>query len=272
MYTKTQPIKRSFTNKIYVGQVASLYADRKSVLMGLVNSGVCGIITIVEGSAPAAVAPVVLFLLIGAVRLHFIDKFEAARSNLTFDQARRWERGYTLGASSYLATLSTWTFSVLASATTPFPVAIALGATISSAFGIPIRNFAFARATHIQLVTVSAPLFACCAWLGGAYWLLAIVVLLPTFIFMKSSATRLRDLLMDELAYRQKSEEVAIQLDTAVNSMTLGLCLLSPDQRVLITNEPFRSMMRLTTTSRLRGRPLKSLLRAVRAALDRRGA
>lgn len=247
---------------VYVGQVASLYSDRKSFLMGLVSTGVCGSVTIVAVRHWSVPAAVIAMLTVAAIRLHFFDRFDRIREKITAPLAATWERGYMLGASAYLAMLGLWTFFVFAHSRDPFPLIVALTATLSSALGVTTRNFAFRQGVAWQLAAVAIPLYATFVALGGAYLIFALVVLTPTFLFLKTSAVRLRDLLLNELLYRHKSEQTAAQLDMAVNCMQLGLCMLAPDRTVVIANSAFREQLALEGQS-LEGRSIDVILRHI---------
>lgn len=262
---RVQPTRsRKLPDDIYVGQVSSLYADRGSVIMGLANTLLCGCVTIYETREPIVAFIVAAFVLVGLVRQHSFVHFNRVRDQLDAARAYNWECLYTLGVSVYLFLLGAWTFSIMAITSDPFPIVVSLVATISTAYGIPIRNFAFERGTKIQTVAIALPLFAAVAVLGGRYYLFALLVLVPTFIFIIGSAARLRVLLLDELLYRHKSEQAAAQLDMAIGSMPLGLCMISPDQRVLVANDPFRATLGIQPGQELKDFRIATLARWVR--------
>lgn len=258
------PRSKKLPDDIYIGQVASLYAGRGSVIMGLANTFLCGCVTIYETAEPIVGFIVAAFMLVGLVRQHSFVHFQKQQDRLDAERAYDWERLYTLGVSVYLFLLGAWTLSVMAVTNDPFPIVVALVATISTAYGIPIRNFAFERGTQIQTAAIAFPLFVAVAGLGGRYYMFGVLVLVPTFIFILGSAARLRVLLLDELLYRQKSEQTAAQLDVAIGSMPLGLCMISPDQRVLVANDPFRAALGLGPGQPLTDFRISTLARWVR--------
>ena len=258
------PRSKKLPDDIYIGQVASLYAGRGSVIMGLATTFLCGCVTIYETRQPIVGFLVAAFVLVGLVRQHSFVHFQRERNQLDAERAHEWERLYTFGVSIYLFLLGAWTFAVMAVTDDPFPIIVALVATISTAYGIPFRNFAFERGTQIQTAAVAFPLFVAVADLGGRYFLFGLLVLTPTFIFILGSAARLRVLLLDELLYRHKSEQTAAQLDMAIGSMPLGLCMISPDQRVLVANDPFRAMLGLAPGQLLTDFRIATLARWVR--------
>ena len=53
------------------------------------------------------------------------------------------------------------------------------------------------------------------------------VGLIPFFLFIKTSSVRLKENFLAEVAARQKVAMLATRLDTALNNMSHGLCMVT---------------------------------------------
>jgi diguanylate cyclase (GGDEF)-like protein len=86
--------------------------------------------------------------------------------------------------------------------------------------------------------------------------------------FIYGSASRLRNILLSQIAFRTESERIANQFDFAINNMSHGMCMVSAEKRLLVSNAKFSEFLSLK-----RERPITNIrLEAVTRLAKQRGA
>ena len=211
--------------------------------------------------APAAVT--VLIFSVVAVRLHLIRAYRRPRERRSDVAAVQWlERAYVLSASAYLLSVGLLTFTAFAVSDDPFLLTLTVSGALTHALSVAVRNFAIRTGVGLQLAGVAVPLAAAFILKGGLFPLLIPLLLIPLCAFVYGSASRLRKILLSEIAFRGRSERIAAQFDFAINNMSHGMCMISANQRVLVSNARFSEFLGLPDRSIARVRFL-SLLRLV---------
>ena len=98
--------------------------------------------------------------------------------------------------------------------------------------------------------------------------LLVPLLLVPLCFFIYGSASRLRNILLSQIAFRTESERIANQFDFAINNMSHGMCMVSAEKRLLVSNAKFLEFLSLK-----RERPITNIrLEAVTRLAKQRGA
>src|SRR6516165_11391130 len=69
------------------------------------------------------------------------------------------------------------------------------------------------------------------------------MLLLPLCSFIYGSATRLREILLSQIAFRRESEKIAGQFDFAINNMSHGMCMISAEMKILVSNKRFSEFL-----------------------------
>ena len=166
-----------------------------------------------------------------------------------------------LGTSAYLLCIGLLTFTAFAVSDDAFVLTMAASTAVTHALSIAVRNFAFRNGVGPQISAVVVPLAAAFVFKGGMFPLLIPLLLAPLSFFIYGSASRLRDILLSEIAFRSESEKIAAQFDFAINNMSHGMCMISPEKRILVSNNRFSEFLGLP-----QGRPIvnvrfQSLLR-----------
>ena len=131
---------------------------------------------------------------------------------------------------------------------------------ITNAFGsIAVRNFAVEKGIGWQIVAVAMPLVIAFLIRGGLFPLLIPMLVAPIWMFVLSSATRLRNMLLSEMSYRRRSESIAAQFDFAINNMSHGMCMISAGSLVLVSNAKFAEFFGMTADAAVAHRRLQVL-------------
>ena len=254
------------------GLVESLFADTRSMMMGAFITTLSGVVITaliqswVTGAATAAV------VLVTAMRIALVREHGKQSIVIDREKIRQRERNYVIGTSAYLFLLGIISFVAITRSSDPFILILALSLSITNTVSIAVRNFAVANGIGWQIGAIAAPLAVAFLIRGGLLPILIPLVVAPTWLFVHGSASRLRGMLLSEMAYRRRSETIAAQFDFAINNMSHGMCLISVDQKILVSNAKFAEFFGLPSERTLADAGLKALLRlAVRRGLIAKG-
>jgi diguanylate cyclase (GGDEF)-like protein len=251
---------------LYVELVNALFHGGWSLAMGSVATCAAALITAITINSVVLYGFSVALPLISALRLWVMVAHARAGLGEGLAEVSRWKRNYVLGASAYMAALGFWTFAVFTLTEDGFPRVLAFSATICHAFGIATRNFSIKSLTDAQILAGFLPLSLALAFAGGLYPLMIPVVLIPFFFFIKSSASRLRTTLLDEVLSKREVTQLASQLDSALNNMSHGLCMLDSDGNLRVSNDQIAKMLGVPARAMRPGANVKVLIRLLTRA------
>jgi diguanylate cyclase (GGDEF)-like protein len=246
---------------LYVGFVDSLLVDVKGLVMTLAGTVLASAVVSAALGSRVEWAFTGLMALVGAIRLSYMLKHARSRPSRSVEAARKFERSYVVGATVFMAVLGVWTIAVFWETEDGFARLMATLTTISCAFGIWTRSFAIARGTNAQLSVGFLPLCAAFAIAGGKYPLLIVIVLVPIFLWIKNSSTKLRDTFLGEVAARRDAATLATQLDTALNNMSHGLCMIDRAGKIIVVNQQVVRLFSLRPEDVEIGADMSSVLR-----------
>jgi diguanylate cyclase (GGDEF)-like protein len=241
--------------------VESLFADSGTMVMGAVATSVSAllIMALTRSAAPAVVS-VALFGVV-AIRLYLIREYQSRSHTNDLADVRWLERTYVFSASSYLLTIGLLTFTAFAVSDDPFLLTLTACGAITHALSIAVRNFAIRTGVGLQLSGVAIPLAAAFVIKGGMFPLMVPILLVPLCIFIYGSASRLRNILMSQIAFRTESEKIAGQFDFAINNMSHGMCMISADMKIAVSNAKFTEFLGLRQDRRIVNVRFPALLR-----------
>ena len=151
---------------------------------------------------------------------------------------------FVAGATAHIALLSTWTLVAFMVTDEGFVRFLATTVTVTYAFGMWTRSFALDRGMNAQIVVGFVPLSAALLVGGGWYPSMIVISLLPLFLFIKSSSTRMKDIFRAEIVARNRSAMLAARLDTALNNMSHGLCMIDRQGPLILANDKFSQHFR----------------------------
>ncbi|HLW91753.1 MAG TPA: EAL domain-containing protein, partial [Roseiarcus sp.] len=172
------------------------------------------------------------------------------------------EFNYVVGATIFIGLLGLWTMAVFWKTEDGFSRLLSTMTTTSCVFGIWTRSLAINKnGTNAQLLASFATLSAAFWIAGGLYPLLIATVLIPLFGFIKISSTKLRDTFRGEIVARREAGMLATQLDTALNNMSHGLCMVDQEGRVIVANEQVLRIFGLTAADVQVGADMRAILR-----------
>ena len=250
------------------GLVEALFADTKSMIVGAIITGMCGIVITAAMQSWAIGAASAAMFVVTAVRI-FLVRQRNKKSQLTVGaEIERRALYYVVSTCVYTGCVGIIGFFVILYSSDPFVIVIMMTMAMTNIYGVAVRNFAIEYGIGWQIGCVAIPLAIAFVIRGEFFAFLIPMLLAPVWVFVQSSATRLRGGLLSEMAYRRRSETIAAQFDFAINNMSHGMSLISGDQEILVSNAKFAELFGLPADRPIANRGLKSLLRlAVRRGL-----
>jgi len=258
----------SLSDEVRRDLVESVFADTQSMVLGAFMTIVNGlVIAVVAHSWPAVGASAMIALVVVArIRLKWI--YQSRTRGSAFTDVRWLERHYVVGMIAYLLAVGLLAVAAFVASDDAFVLTLAVSCAMTHALGIAVRNFAIRTGVGLQLSAVVIPLTVAFISEGGMFPLLVPLLLVPLCFFIYGSASRLRNILLSQIAFRTESERIANQFDFAINNMSHGMCMVSAEKRLLVSNAKFSEFLSLK-----RERPITNIrLEAVTRLAKQRGA
>ncbi len=240
--------------------IESSFADTNITVFGAVITGLSGFLfaALTHSKAPAAVG--LLALLTIPVRLHLNWGYLSSPLSDDPKQLRSIERGLILGGASTIFCAGFLVVTTFLTSDDPFVLSVSLAIATTNLLAIAIRYFSLQDGIVLQICAGALPVAAACALRGGLFLLVPPAALLPLCLFIYESARRLRQTLLDEIAFREQSQRIAAQFDAAINNMSHGLCTLDGEGRIVVFNDKFRTVLSLPSDAPLAGDDIYALL------------
>ncbi|GGA37105.1 putative bifunctional diguanylate cyclase/phosphodiesterase [Pelagibacterium lentulum] len=222
----------------YVSIVASLYKDRRAMLVGMFAT-IFGVLT--AGFKTGAVVLFLhagLFALVTVLRYINMRRFERERpAPDDRDAAKVWERrAMVLGFFSAFF-YGTWCFSTLVMVRDPFAELMAISVTIAAMIGIATRNFGIDSIVTVQSIASAVPMALGLVMVGDVFHLILACLLIPLMISFRFLAADVRGMLLAAVHGRVAASRLADQLDTALETMQHGLCMLDENGVIALAND-----------------------------------
>jgi diguanylate cyclase (GGDEF)-like protein/PAS domain S-box-containing protein len=249
---------------IYIAFVDGLLDDVVPIVLFSAIAVICGEVA----AGIAAREPVLLYaatsqVAIAAVRLFFVRRHAQSVPSANVEIARKQERIFSFGALLSLFGLSLWTLLAFSVTDNSFAQFIGVSMTIAYAFSLMSRSYAIYRGVNMQLVAAFVPLSGAMIVAGGWYPIAIGVGILPLLLYMKGSSERLRANFKAVIDAQHKAATLAARLDTALNNMSHGLCMLDASGRIILTNDQALKIFGMRPDSAFVGTHVKSILRGL---------
>jgi diguanylate cyclase (GGDEF)-like protein/PAS domain S-box-containing protein len=229
-------LENRLPDALYIAFVDSLLVEIKALILSMAAVTAVGIVTAIAAQSVSLWACTALLLLVNLVRLRFMMLHGRNRPSPDVAAARYRETIFIIGAVVYMGLLATWTFVAFWVTDDAFPRVLISITTISYAFGMLTRSFAIDRGINAQIVVAFVPLSASMMVAGGWYPTMIVVGYIPLFLAIKAASSRMKQNFRAEVAARQKVAMLATRLDTALNNMSHGLCMVDAEGKLILTN------------------------------------
>ena len=244
----------------------ALYADVTSLVTGVALTISAAAISwfltsdnlpLLLGCAALAIAMMRIFIIL-AHRKAVSDAYHYASMVLTI---------------AYLLCIDALIFWAVGATSDPSILTVITFVVAINTIAIAFRSFAHERLVWMQTFAIVVPSAAAFLMRGGVFDMAAIVQILSAY-YVPQRASRLRDLFLSALSYRDEAEKLAAQFRVAIDNMSHGMCMIGPDMRILVANPQLGEVLGVGAKRSLKGVRFGALIRLAqrRDALDRAGA
>jgi len=236
-FLRRQQREQEIPAEIYIPLVDALFADVRTLFLGSSAASMAAVLIAWKTGEPILYFCAVAMIVVASLRALDMRAYARLRPSLgTVQAVRRWEQRYIVGAAFYGALLGGSTFLTFYLTEDPFSRLFSFAVTLAYMVGTPGRNFASSRLVAWQIAGEGIPLSAALLYVGGYYYAVFGLVLLPFFVALTFIATRLRRTLLDAVIANRDIGLLAKRFDTALNNMPSGLCMFDAQHRLVVTN------------------------------------
>lgn len=222
----------------YVSIVASLYKDRRALLVGMAATILAVMIAAIKTGAVVLYPVALAFVLSTAMRYYNMAAFEKDppaphdRAAAQFWELQQMVMG-TLASLIY----GLWCFVSLVLVRDPFAELVSISVTVAAMIGISTRNFGIDRIVAAQSVACSVPLALGLVLVGDVFHIALAALLVPLMISFRFLAADVRSMLLTAVHERTAASRLASQLDTALETMQHGLTMLDENGVIALAND-----------------------------------
>ncbi|MBY0362734.1 MAG: EAL domain-containing protein [Phreatobacter sp.] len=254
---------RELPVEVYVSMVDSLYEDVRSLLLGVVAALAGTIYTAHLTGHPLLIAFPFAIVLIGFVRTLRMVAYRRVRADvLTYEQALRWEREYTIGANLLVFTIGLWCFATFNLTQSMAAHLFCVSVALSYMVGVTGRNFANGPFVDNQIALLCAPLVVGMMMTGVWDYMVLACFAIPFFGSVRSIARRLREILLNAIIAKRDVSLLADRFDTALNNMPHGLAMFDAEGRLVVVNRRWAEILPLDPDSLAQGARAEAIVAA----------
>ncbi len=221
----------------YVSMIRSLYADRRTMLLGAFGSALAAAVAALEAEAPILGIVAGLFVLVGSVRYLDMRAFDqVALTDTDVKTAHAWETRATVGAAAIALLYGAWCMISFWIVDDAFAELTAACVSVSVLVGPAQRNFAIDRLMTTQVLLIAGPLVLGLLLVGNPYYALLTLLLLPFFVSLRTIAANSRRVLLHAVHGRLEAAALANQLDAALDTLDHGLLMVDREGVIEVVN------------------------------------
>ncbi len=250
----------------YVSIVKSVYKDRRAMVLG----ALCCVI----GSSAGAIktgSPILWVIAAGFVLVaiyRYIDMTMFARAKIgptDVEAAAKWEVRATYGATMFAFLCGAWCFVSFVFVADPTAEILAMVTTVACMVGVVTRNFGLDRMLTIQIAVAVTGIMGGILLKNDVYhWVLG-GLMFPMLISFRFLAADVRDVLLNAVHSRVEASRLALELDTAMDTMQHGLCMLDANGLIAVANDRAEMVFAGFVGGNWTGRPFSALISAAAA-------
>ncbi|MCT7377729.1 putative bifunctional diguanylate cyclase/phosphodiesterase [Chelativorans salis] len=199
-------------------------------------------------------------LFAGLYRYYGIRKGELAEGINDYASAKRWEIHYLIGGTIQAFFLGLFCFTAIFWKPDTFgevgSIAVIMGSTVT----IVGRNYGSRAMVTVQSLACVAPIAVGLMLKGGFNNFVLGLYLVPFMFVIKKMADNVRTVLFNALKEERRSSSLAQRFNRALNTMSHGLVMFSPEGNVVVANAQAAEILGFKSSEQLLGRTLKALL------------
>ncbi len=260
------PARKAMPAIDYVSIIKSVYTDRRAMVMGAVAAVLGVAVTAFRTQSPVLWAITAGFVIVTLYR--YIDMTAFIRADVAADDAdaaSHWETRATYGGALFAFMCGLWCFASLVLVDDPVAELLSLVITIACMVGIVMRNFGLDRLLTVQLVIALSMISLGLVLKGGGYYWFLAAVMLPMLASFRSLARDVRGILLNAVHNRVEANRLAAELDSALETMQHGLCMLDQSGLVTVANDRAEAVFASFAGGTWSGRPFAALISAAAA-------
>lgn len=261
-----EPAHKSLPPVDYVSMIRSLYADRRVMMLGALSSALVAAVAGIEGNSWVLLAVAIGFAIVGIARDIDMRAFE--RAELADDDvmtATRWELRATIGAAAIACLYAFWMSYSFLVVNTPFAEMSSLSVTVAVLVGVAGRNFAIDRLVTSQVILIGAGMAVGMLFDGTLHTAMLSVVLIAFVVSLRKVSANIRAILLRAVHGRIEATRLASELDTALETMQHGLCMLDENGLIAVANDRAELVFGSFMPGNWAGRPFAAMISAAAA-------
>lgn len=259
----------------YVSIVKSVYKDRRAMVLGALACAIAAGVSATKTGSLILYAIAAIFILIAVFRYIDMTAFQKLDIGPTdVETAARWEVRATYWAVLFAGLCGFWCFASFIFVSDSVTELIAMAVTIACMVGIVTRNFGLDRMLTLQIAIAITLMSAGLILKGDVYHAVLAALLFPMLVSFRFLAQDVRSVLLNAVHSRVDATRLALQLDTALDTMQHGLCMLDEDGRISVVNDRAEQVFTCFAPGSWTGRPFAALIAgaAARGAIPQRAA
>ncbi|WP_332683643.1 putative bifunctional diguanylate cyclase/phosphodiesterase [Bosea sp. (in: a-proteobacteria)] len=271
--------------------VSSLFSSPGSIIPG----GIAGILTPylcwLSTGAPIFMTLTLTVTLVVALRILTVIRYRRLdHSEDSFEETRRWDREYFVGATVFSAVLGYSCYVALVHTDDPAAHITSVASTIALASGYVARNAGRPKFVTVQLLTFCVPMAVGLVQAQNAYYhyigyfaFLYVAANIAITNSLHRNLLALSDATKQSKALATALHSQNLTLDAALNTMIHGLAMFDRKLDLAVSNAPHAALYGMPETLTLPGTPISAIarfllerqiatadqVRAIKAALDR---
>jgi diguanylate cyclase (GGDEF)-like protein len=206
------------------------------------------------------------FAIVGIARNFDMMTFE--RSPLADDDvatAIRWEWRATIGATAIAVLYAAWMAYSFLVVNTPFAEMSSLSVTVAVLVGVAGRNFAIDRLVTSQVAIICVGMAVGMLFDGALHTMMLSVVLIVFIVSLRKVSANIRAILLRAVHGRIEATRLASELDTALETMQHGLCMLDERGLILVANDRAELIFSTLMPGNWTGRPFAAMISSAAA-------
>ncbi len=258
-----EPAHKTLPPVDYVSMIRSLYADRRVMILGAFSSALVAVVAGLEAGSWVLAGIAVAFVLVGIARDFDMRAFERAQiADDDVATASQWELRSTVGAAAIAALYAVWMAYSFLVVNTAFAEMSSLSVTAAVLVGVVGRNFAIDRLVTIQMGIMSIGMGIGMLFDGTFHTLTLSVVLITFVLSLRRISANIRAILLRAVHGRIEATRLASELDTALETMQHGLCMLDENGLIAVANDRAELVFSSFMTGDWSGRPFAAMITA----------
>ena len=259
----------------YVSIVRAVYADRRAMVLGSLTCIIGVGSSAYRTGSPVLYAVTLSFMLVTLGRFIDMTKFRQNPMGPTdVEAAARWELRATYWAAAFAAICGIWCICTFLFVNDSVAELTSVGTTIACMVGIVTRNYGLDRMLTIQLALAVPLMTAGFLLRGDIYYAIMGLLLLPMLLSFRVLAADVRRVLLSAVHSRVEANRLAVELDTALDTMQHGLCMLDEAGVVAVANDRAVDVFADLVPGQWHNRPFAAMIAAAaaRGAIPQRAA